>query len=121
MIKSFRTFILLIVGLSLPNVAFAVNFSCDGLITDVAVYDDGRVLVNYGHGIHTYCSLSTTTTYLGKSAETCQAWYSTMLTARAMGKEIRFSFRPSQNPGKTSCSQLGNWTEVNSYYMNMPN
>ena len=93
-----------VLALLSPQAAHAATIVCSGKIDCLYLrVDDGYVFVNYGYGMHQICAIGATTN--GITSESCQALYSTLLTAQRIGKTVDFYYRPEAG----SCQALGNW------------
>lgn len=79
--------------LMVPQTASAY-LHCRGIISELAVYKDGTVLMSSGFGAIKVCNLATATTLPSPnnaapiSIDTCRAWYSSMLSAHLAGREL---------------------------------
>ena len=83
----------------------AVNagVQCRGDVTGLAIGPtSGLLQVNNSYGWHYLCKLSTE--YNGVDPETCKAWYSMFLTAKASGKQVSQYYDDG-----TDCESLGSW------------
>ena len=89
---------------------------CEGKVHSIALNPVGGTLtVNAGNGVHHLCNFATTQN--GVNPETCKAWYSMFLTAKASGKTIRQYYERTD----PNCGTIGNWAAPNPmpYYVEL--
>ena len=93
------------VGLTLLIGSLTANagVACTGAVIGLAIGPTSGVLqVNNGYGWHYLCQFSGV--YNGVHPDTCKAWYSMFLTARASGKQVSQYYDDG-----TVCESLGSW------------
>lgn len=89
---------------------------CEGKVQSIAFgAGSGTLTANTGYGVHYLCNFNEV--QFGVHPETCKAWYSMLLTAKASGKTIKQYYERTD----TNCSTLGNWAAPNPhpYYIEM--
>jgi hypothetical protein len=85
--------------------SFSINagVKCTGSVVGLALGPKSGILqVHNGYGWHYLCRFSSE--FNGVHPETCKAWYSMFLTARASGKQVSQYYENG-----TVCENLGSW------------
>jgi len=98
--------------LALTTVQARAAHICSGQVSNLAIGPtNGLLQVNYGHGWHYICSFKAA--HNGVDPEVCKIWWSMLLSAQSLKKEIHFYYDDSLG----GCSNLPNWaTPVPSPY-----
>ncbi len=114
---SYRVFVCLLVLLSLPQLAFAESYSCDGQVTSIGLNDNaGRVWVAYGAiGIQAICEVDAT--YNGVLANTCKAWLALLMAAQAQQRTIRLYYYSTTAGNPASCAGFQAWGAYSPYFI----
>ncbi|MCP4487137.1 MAG: hypothetical protein GY820_07450 [Gammaproteobacteria bacterium] len=90
-------------ALSLASLTVNAGVKCTGLVTGLAIGPKSSILqVNNGYGWHYLCKFSAE--YNGVHPDTCKAWYSMFLTAKASGKQVSQYY-----DNGTVCENVGSW------------
>ncbi len=92
-------------GLALIISSFSANagVKCTGDVIGLAIGPKSGILqVNNGYGWHYLCQFSAE--YNGVHPDTCKAWYSMFLTAKASGKQVSQYY-----DNGTICENIGSW------------
>jgi hypothetical protein len=101
--------------------ANATNIGCPGVVAPYVGIDGSGVVLTTIENAGTISICSVSTTMGGVTPSTCQAWYSTILTHRTLGKRLTYYF-DTNNPTNTSvttCASLGNWTTHVPYFVEL--
>jgi len=95
------------IGLALVMNSLTANAGkCTGSVVGLAIGPtSGMLQVNNGYGWHYLCKFSTE--FNGVHPETCKAWYSMFLTAKASGKQVSQYY--DTGTSDTACENLGSW------------
>jgi hypothetical protein len=116
-----RVSIIAIASVFITSPAYATNIGCPGVAAPYVGIDGGGVVATTieNAGVVNICSVSTTIG--GVAPATCQAWYSTILTHRTLGKKLTYYFDTNNptNAGVTSCASLGAWTTRVPYFVEL--
>lgn len=98
-----------------PVPAMAVGYTCTGTVNYLGASNGGTLYLDNGNGIWAICNL--TTNYGSTTKESCAAWYSGFLTARASVRTVTLYFNSEENAGITTCAALGTWTVRAPYFV----
>lgn len=78
------------------------SITCTGNIERLALSINGLVQVDYGHGVHYVCRL--TSVYNTVEPEACRALYSMLLAAELSNREVFFNYNTY-----AACADLPDW------------
>ena len=99
--------LLLLLTCSLASApSFSAQYTCTGLVIDLALNPAGLVQANTGYGNHYLCSIGSV--FNGITPEVCKAWYSMLTTAKVTGATVTQWYDTTQGTA-LNCSQLQNW------------
>lgn len=99
-----KTLLALAAACAMTPAAQATTYSCNGLVEQVFVESSGRAYIKFGGlGLFTFCNVNTTVDSIDPA--TCQAWLSTILTARGLNKtmSLYFDTATAANSSLTGC------------------
>jgi len=91
-------------------------FTCAGQIAYLALNPDGTLTFGIGFGTWSICNVSSPSTTGGYTftAESCRAWFASMLAAQKSGDSIRLYFNTAASgENGPECSAIGHWVWPN--------
>ncbi|QBC42774.1 hypothetical protein [Iodobacter fluviatilis] len=96
----------------------SANLSCAGKVAYLGMDQAGQVILANGSGINTICSITPVGNYQ-INPQACRMFYGALLANQLAGRSVTIYYN---DPGLTSCSQIGQWsTQPSAYFIELTN